>query len=206
MFDVGKANYTHSCSWNPCHPGPTGVGDAEWRIIDGASQSLASKLLHIGDSIDQESPQALHSFPKLHKTHCFGKVCKSRKNASTNHPAKSAAGSKKKTTAAARKPPAKSRAGKKVAAKQIQSDREMSDAEIEVGIGEDDEEQLQETQGEPELTQAEEPGASQGKKGGKRAVASRPGVVKAGTAAGDFCQTLKPKILTGPCYRAVHPL
>ena len=100
---------------------------------------------------------------------------------------KATAAAKKKTAAAAKKPPAKKAPAKRSAAKQIQSDEEMSDADIEVSVG--DEEQQREVQGEPDLTQDEEGGASQagkGKKGSKRAAANKPGTVKAGSAAGTY--------------------
>ena len=98
---------------------------------------------------------------------------------------KATAANKKKTAAATKKPPVKKVPAKKLAAKQIQSDEEMSDADIEVSLG--DEEQQHEVQGEPDLTQDEEEGASQagkGRKGTKRAAANKPGTVKAGNAAG----------------------
>ncbi|KAA6424838.1 MAG: DNA polymerase delta subunit [Trebouxia sp. A1-2] len=85
---------------------------------------------------------------------------------------KATAANKKKTAAAPKKPPAKKGLAKKSAAKQIQSDDEMSNADIE---------------GEPDLTQDEEGGTSQagkGRKGTKRAAANKPGTVKAGNAAG----------------------
>ncbi|KAL0049157.1 hypothetical protein WJX82_007778 [Trebouxia sp. C0006] len=97
---------------------------------------------------------------------------------------KATAANKKKTAAAAKKPPVKKGPAKKPAAKQIQSDEEMSDGDIEVSVG--DEEQQHETQGEPDLTQGEEGGASQagkGRKGTKRAAANKPGTVKTGSAA-----------------------
>ncbi len=100
---------------------------------------------------------------------------------------KATAANKKKTAAATKKPPAKKGPAKKPAAKQIQSDEEMSDADIEVSVG--DEEQQHEVQGEPDLTQDEEGGASQagkGTKGTKRAAANKPGTVKAGNAAGTY--------------------
>ncbi len=100
---------------------------------------------------------------------------------------KATAANKKKTAAAAKKPPVKKGPAKKPAAKQIQSDEEMSDGDIEVSVG--DEEQQHETQGEPDLTQGEEGGASQagkGRKGTKRAAANKPGTVKAGSAAGAY--------------------
>ena len=98
---------------------------------------------------------------------------------------KAAAANKKKT--ATKKPPAKKAPAKKSAAKQIQSDEEISDGDIEVSVG--DEEQQHEAQGEPDLTQDEEGGASQagkGRKGTKRAAANKPGTVKAGNAAGTY--------------------
>lgn len=102
---------------------------------------------------------------------------------------KATAANKKKTAAAPKKPPAKKGLAKKSAAKQIQSDDEMSNADIEVS----DEEQQHEVQGEPDLTQDEEGGTSQagkGRKGTKRAAANKPGTVKAGNAAGTYtaCQ------------------
>ena len=95
---------------------------------------------------------------------------------------KATAANKKKTAAPTKKPPAK-----KSASKQIQSDEEISDADIEVSVG--DEEQQHEVQGEPDLTQDEEGGVSQagkGRKGTKRAAANKPGTVKAGNAAGTY--------------------
>ena len=91
---------------------------------------------------------------------------------------KAAAPNKKKTTATTGKLPARKPAATKSAAKAIQSDEEMSDADIEVSIDED--QQQHEATGGPELTQG-----GKGKKGGKRAAAaSKPGSVKAGGAAG----------------------
>ncbi|KAL0020891.1 hypothetical protein WJX77_007890 [Trebouxia sp. C0004] len=90
----------------------------------------------------------------------------------------------KKKTAAAKKPAAKKAPTQKPAAKQVRPDEEMSDTDIEVSVG--DEEQQHEVQGEPDLTQDEEGGASQagkGRKGAKRAAANKPGTVKAGNAA-----------------------
>lgn len=100
---------------------------------------------------------------------------------------KATAANKKKTAAATKKPPVKKGPAKKSVAKQIQSDEEMSDGDIEVSVG--DEEQQHETQGEPDLTQDEEGGASQAgkrRKGTKRAAANKPGTVKAGNAAGTY--------------------
>lgn len=97
---------------------------------------------------------------------------------------KATAANKKKTAAPTKKPPAKKGPAKKSAAKQIQSDEEISDGDIEVSVG--DEEQQHEVQGEPDLTQDEEGGAIQagkGRKGTKRAAANKPGTVKAGNAA-----------------------
>lgn len=100
---------------------------------------------------------------------------------------KATAANKKKTAAPTKKPPTKKGPAKKSAAKQIQSDEEISDADIEVSVG--DEEQQHEVQGEPDLTQDEEGGASQAgkaRKGTKRAAANKPGTVKAGNAAGTY--------------------
>lgn len=110
------------------------------------------------------------------------------KKVPTKSKGKAAADSKKKTSAAAKKPPAKKASAKKSpvkksTAKQIQSDEEMSDADIEVSVEEEDEQQA---------TQDEQPGTSQsakGKKGSKRAAANRPGPgsIKAGAIAGTSC-------------------
>lgn len=110
------------------------------------------------------------------------------KKVPTKSQGKAAAHSKKKTSAAAKKPPAKKTSAKKSpvkksTGKQIQSDEEMSDADIEVSVEEEDEQQA---------TQDEQPGTSQtakGKKGSKRAAANRPGPgsVKAGAIAGTSC-------------------
>ena len=69
----------------------------------------------------------------------------------------------------------------------MQSDEEMSEADIEVSV--EEEEQQQEIQGEPESPQDEQPSTSQtakGRKGSKRAAAIKPGPgsVKAGAFAG----------------------
>lgn len=117
------------------------------------------------------SQQLLHAGPAAKKP-----AAKSKGKAVTD--------SKKKTSAAAKKPPAKKPPANKPKPSQIQSDEEMSDADIEVSVDE------QETQDGPELTQDEQPGTSQaakGKKGSKRAAAVRPGPgsVKAGGIAGN---------------------
>ncbi|KAL3143752.1 hypothetical protein ABBQ32_003584 [Trebouxia sp. C0010 RCD-2024] len=97
----------------------------------------------------------------------------------TKSKGKAVTDSKKKMSAAAKKPPAKKPPARRPKASPIQSDEEMSDADIEVSVDE------QETQDEPESTQ-ESSQAAKGKKGSKRAVAIRPGPgsVKAGGVAG----------------------
>lgn len=97
---------------------------------------------------------------------------------------KAVAHSKKKSSVAAKKPPAKKPPAKKPTARQTQSDEDVSDGDIEVSVKE------QETQDEPESSpdeQADTSQAAKGKKGSKRAAASRPGPgsVKAGGIAGD---------------------
>lgn len=98
----------------------------------------------------------------------------------TKSKGKAVTDSKKKMSAAAKKPPAKKPPARRPKASPIQSDEEMSDADIEVSVDE------QETQDEPESTQ-ESSQAAKGKKGSKRAVAIRPGPgsVKAGGVAGN---------------------
>lgn len=137
--------------------------------VSAASSKATRSVLEESDD-EEEVPPAPAPGPAAKKP-----AAKSKGKAVTD--------SKKKTSAAAKKPPAKKPPANKPKPSQIQSDEEMSDADIEVSVDE------QETQDGPELTQDEQPGTSQaakGKKGSKRAAAVRPGPgsVKAGGIAG----------------------